>query len=81
MKIETFTAPEHWAPALINDDWSGMTDGGIAACEAWAESLPGPVVGCDFDGPDAPGFTPCHDARQFQPLACAAIAYHVLIEE
>jgi hypothetical protein len=81
IRCETYTAPGHWACAAMYDDYSGMTDADETACRAWLESLPGPVVTVDFDGPDAPGFTAWHDAREFQPLACDAAAYTVHIRE
>lgn len=36
---DTIDAPAHWAPYLINDDASGMTDEEQAECDAWHKSI------------------------------------------
>ena len=41
---ETYTAPDAWASYFINGDSSGLEAREIARADAWAESLPGPVV-------------------------------------
>lgn len=80
-KIETaeFTAPAAWASYLINGDSSGLdfyTPGETEKADAWAESLPGPIVDCR----DA-GFIHWHDARAFLPLAADCQFYTVHVTE
>lgn len=39
IKVETFTALEHWACYFINDDCSGLEDSDIALADKWLESI------------------------------------------
>jgi fermentation-respiration switch protein FrsA (DUF1100 family) len=39
LEVDTMTAPSFWAPALINDDRSGMDDDEIAAMDAYLAPL------------------------------------------
>ena len=55
MRFDTVTVhlAEHWLPALINGDYSGLEDGEVAELEAWAAANP-----CDHYSPGADlGFT------------------------
>lgn len=76
----TYTAPAAWACALVNGDDSGLEESDAQAAQAFAESLPGPIVGAETEGPDAPGFLVWHDARQWCPLAADCAAFLVLVE-
>ena len=40
--IDTVTIAGHWLPAIVNDDWSGLTDDD---CEQLEEYLKGQPVG------------------------------------
>ena len=55
MRFDTVTAhiAEHWLPALINGDRSGLNDADCTALDAWEASNP-----CDHYSPGADlGFT------------------------
>ena len=76
----TYTAPAHWACALINGDDSGLEESDAQAAQAWAESLPGPIVSCGDESPD-PWFSWHHDAQAFTGrLGCTVTDYTVLTE-
>lgn len=45
MKIEPYTLPAYWAPALINGDYSGYEDDEIAEIQEF-ERAHGYCVGC-----------------------------------
>ena len=38
METLELTLPSHWAAALINDDYSGMTDEEITELESWQDN-------------------------------------------
>ena len=55
----TYTLPEFWASALINDDYTGLEDMDAALLNEWLDEYqPGFCVGCT----DSAEFTPWHDA-------------------
>ena len=71
LKFETYTLPEYWAPALVNDDATGMDDLERAAMNEWLrDNDPGVCVHCD----DASFFTERHDARGYA-LACDCLNF------
>jgi hypothetical protein len=77
--VHTYTAPSHWACYLINGDCSGMDDADIAACDGWADTLPGHVVGCTEESDEGhAGFMRWHDAAAFAPYADDCAVYTVL---
>lgn len=44
--LTTYTLPVYWATALVNDDWSGMSDDDERECREWlARTQPGYCVG------------------------------------
>ena len=71
VKIQSFTAPAHWACYFINGDCTGMEDGEISAADAWIESV---GLGAPADCIGEPEFLSCHDARDFA-LPCDCLAY------
>lgn len=38
LEVTVATAPAAWASALVNGDWSGMSDDDTRACRDWIES-------------------------------------------
>lgn len=38
----TYTIAQHWACALVNNDWSGLADDECAQLQDFIASLPGP---------------------------------------
>lgn len=72
METFTYTLPTHWAPALINDDWTGLDEHDEEALMRLManEALPSPV-----DVLDEPGFMTYHDARPYGVLACDCSTY------
>lgn len=76
----TYTAPAAWACALVNGDDSGLENCDTQAAQAFAESLPGPIVDAQAEGDESPGFLTWHDARPWAPWAADCALYTVLIE-
>lgn len=66
MKPTHFTLPEHWAPALINNDWTGIEDAEEEKCmEQFLQDNPGLCcVDCDEDS----SFVKYHDAADYGVL-------------
>ena len=68
----TYTLPSHWAPALVNGDWSGLSETDeeklrtVIANEGLSDA-----VSVD----DEPGFMTYHDARPYGVLACDCSTY------
>lgn len=49
MKTTTYLLPEHWAPYLINDDPSGLSDEEYAEINQWIDTnKPGFCIGCSY---------------------------------
>ena len=70
---EHFTAPASWASYLVNGDDSGLRPGDRARADAWAATLPGPIV----DAEEA-GFSWHHDAQGVTgPLGATVARYTV----
>ena len=63
MKFEVceYQVCESFFPAIINDDYSGMSDEDSAACRDFLESLPNGHFDCDSNEP--PFFAFCDIAR------------------
>lgn len=60
MKTETYILPSHWAPALINDDRSNLTDSDEQELDNWINNnTPGHCVSWS----DEQYFTPSNDAH------------------
>lgn len=72
-EVERFTAPEFWAPGLVNGDWTGTEPAEREAAEAWAATLPGPIVSAE-----AAGFLWRHEAFAFWPFGACAALFSVL---
>jgi len=47
MEIHTITLPAHWAPALINGDWSGLDQAESAQVKTWLAESGLDVLSCD----------------------------------
>lgn len=68
----TYTLPAHWAPALVNGDFTGLDDDDEEALMRViaGENLPDPIaVG------DEPEFRKYHDAQPYGVLACDCLEY------
>lgn len=75
MKTTTYTLPAHWAPAMINGDFSGMTDEEESALLSWLadhadEISPTDAMDCTTD----PEFRHSHDADGYE-LAGDCLTY------
>jgi len=81
IRPEIYTAPAAWACLAMYGDESGLDPEDAKAAAAWLESLPGPVVSVDAEGPESPGFTRWHDAARFCPLAADCAAYVIHVQE
>lgn len=75
LTAERFTAPEFWASGLVNGDWSGTDPAERKAAEAWAATLPGPIVSAE-----AAGFLWRHEAFSFWPFGACSALFSVLIQ-
>jgi hypothetical protein len=72
MKTQTYTLPDFWASALINDDASGLTDEEHEQLNDWLEDYkPGFCVNVSEDTQ----FTKWHDARDAGVLACNCLEF------
>lgn len=76
MKTIELTAPSHWAPALINDDPSGLEPDEVMAVDAFVERVMREhgVYGSPIDCEEA-GFVTYHDARMECPYAADCEVY------
>lgn len=72
IKTETFTLPAFWAPALVNDDRTGMTEDDEYRLEGWLAQ--NPDMWCVSCG-DTTQFMTYHDARCVGVLACDVMDY------
>lgn len=70
MKTETYTLPAHWASALINGDYSGLTDEECADIDAFISN--NPHLGCCLSCSDYPKFRRFYD---WDGLACDCLEY------
>ena len=77
LEVQEFTAPSHWASALVNGDYSGLDDDDAAACDAFASSLPDMVVSCE----DEEFFTWNHDAAPFVDVPGATCLTYIVLTE
>ena len=72
METFTYTLPAHWAPALINGDFTGLD-------EADEEALMRVVAGENLPDPigvsEEPEFRKYHDAQPYGVLACDCLVY------
>jgi hypothetical protein len=72
METCTYTLPAHWAPALVNGDFTGMEDDDEEALMrvVAGENLPDPL-----SVNDEPEFVKYHDAQPYGVLACDCLVY------
>jgi len=71
MKFTEYTLPAFWASALINADYSGLSDEEEKALNAWLDAeKPGYCVGCS----ESEEFCWRHDASDFA-LACDCLIF------
>ena len=72
METTTYWLPAHWAPALVNGDFSGLE-------EDDEEQLMRVIAGEDLPDPvtvsDSPEFRKYHDAQPYGVLACDCLEY------
>lgn len=72
MQTTTYTLPEHWACALINDDATGLSDAEHKELNDWLQDYkPGFCIGVS----DAPEFRHRHDASDAGVLACDCLEF------
>lgn len=72
MKTITYTLPEFWASALINDDATGLSDEEHEQLNEWLLAYaPGFCVSVSDDRE----FTRWHDARDYGVLACDCLEF------
>ena len=72
MQFHTFTLPDFWASALINDDATGLSDSEHEQLNDWLlDYKPGYCVGVS----DEPEFKQQHDATSAGVLACDCLTY------
>lgn len=72
METITYTLPEHWACALINDDATGLSDDEHEQLNEWLQDYkPGSCLGVS----DSPEFRHHHDATDAGVLACDCLTF------
>jgi len=70
IQTEEYNLPSFWASALINDDWTGLTDEDALELNAFIERVqPGPCIDSEYKG-----FHWIHDASPYV-LACDCCAF------
>lgn len=76
MKIEEYVLPEHWLPALVNDDETGLSDAESWALYSFVKRQRESHDRFHCLGPkddSEPAFMTYHDAHQYGVLACNAV--------
>lgn len=71
MDTITFTLPAHWASALVNGDYTGLSDEDEDAIQNWLDTEPD-IVGDCLTVSDEPFFARVYDA---EGLACDCLTY------
>lgn len=73
MRTWFYTLPQHWAPALINDDWTGIEDEEhLTILDFIKEELSGLAV---VDVSEETNFIKYHDAYNYGVLASDCLVY------
>jgi hypothetical protein len=72
----TYWLPDHWAPALFNDDSTGLEDEDLEQLEAFlkGENLGAPIGFEESEG-EEPAFMRYHDAQPYGVLATDCLPY------
>jgi hypothetical protein len=71
IKTQTYTLPEHWAGALVNDDYTGLSDDEESELTQWLDdNTPGHCI----EVSDNPEFNNWHDAIDYA-LPCNCLTY------
>lgn len=78
MQTTTYVLPAHWAPALINDDWSGLEDDDAADLQIFLDSED---LGHAIDVSHEPFFAKYHDAEPYHVLACDCLEFTFPVPE
>lgn len=78
MNYVELVLPEHWAPALVNDDWTGLNDDEEYELKDAIDSLfpDGFSSVCVEDS--VAQFEKYHDAQRYGVLPCDCIVYGFL---
>ena len=76
MTITTYRLPAYWAPALINEDCSGLKPAECRAIERFLDELTEAGHGCPISCDDESEFSRSHDAWHLWPYAGATAAFH-----
>lgn len=72
MQTTTYTLPDFWASALINDDATGLSDAEHEQLNEWLlDYKPGHCIAVSDD----PEFCHRHDATDAGVLACDCLTY------
>lgn len=72
-RIETYVLPEYLCGALINGDYTGLTDDEVNELKDFLSSVSGHCVGCS----EEPFFTWHNDINN---LGCTCLEYQFLID-
>lgn len=75
MEESTYLLPAHWAPALVNDDWTGLSEQDEEQLNRLlvGEELP-MAASCSEESQ----FTRHHDARPYGVLSCECLTFTFL---
>lgn len=76
--LESYTLPQAWACAIVNGDYSGMSDDDKKACNTFL-ALNG-LSFCMASVESFAGFVRMHDAFNLMPLAAECNVYQFLKE-
>lgn len=78
MNTTTYDLPAHWAPALINCDYTGLDDDEAGVVDQFVENED---LGACIDVSHEPFFAKYHDAEALGVDACDCLAYTFLTLE
>lgn len=78
METVEFTLPAHWAPALINGDFTGLSDEEDAAVRYWLDTEPD-IAGDALSCTDEPVFWSYYDADGL-PCDCLTFTFPMRVD-
>lgn len=77
MNITTYRLPAYWASALINGDYSGLTDAEEIQVNEFLASIEPDVLGPCLDCSDEPFFTAIHSAPWHHLTECLEYSFPI----
>ena len=79
LDFQPYVVPSHWVCALVNDDFTGVSDDEDAMIRQFIKDLGSRYLFIVPDDEDV-YFTRCHDARDYGIPACDCMAVRIAFE-